>query len=166
MLTTIAQVFRLLAGRRPASQPAHATTPRPPEMWATCSDSCRDGEDCSKPQQQAEVVDFVSTLPVPLAGPRTPTRVVRYIGRPRGTPNKQYGGLGGLGFVNDGGRVYRGVRGGRNSNKIYPDECRLKLEHLGSVGQNCPCLQRGHCDSSRHASCYVWLICTRACTFS
>ena len=74
-------------------------------------------------------MDLVSALPVPLAGPRTPTRVVGCVGRPTGTPNKQYGGLGGLGFVNDGGHVYRGVRGGRKSNKIYPDECRLKLEH-------------------------------------
>ena len=74
-------------------------------------------------------MDLVSALPVPLAGPRTPTRVVGCVGRPTGTPNKQYGGLGGLGFVNDGGRMYRGVRGGRKSNKVYPDECRLKLEH-------------------------------------
>ena len=97
-------------------------------MWAACSDSGSEGEDCSKPQQQAEVVDLVSALPVPLAGPRTPTSVVGCVGRPTGTPNKQYGGLGGLGFVNDGGRMYRGVRGGRKSNKIYPEECGLKLE--------------------------------------
>ena len=33
--------------------------------------------------QKREVVDLVSALPVPLAGPRTPTRVVGCVGRPR-----------------------------------------------------------------------------------
>ena len=99
------------------------------------------GEDCSTLQQQAEVLDLVSTLPVPRSGLHTPTRVGR-CGSPKDTPNKQYGGSGGLGIsVSDGGRAYRGVRGGRKANQIYLEECRLKheppLEALVSIVLAC-----------------------------
>ena len=50
-------------------------------------------------------------------------------GRTPRTPSKTYGGVGGLLVpVEDGGREYRGRRGGRGSNKLYPDQNRLKEE--------------------------------------